>query len=56
MLDLASGNANPIIIDFGYAREFHQSSKVFNKQGLNLNLLQQKAFIIFSLLNLIYFQ
>lgn len=44
MLDLANGNPNPIIIDFGYAREFHQSSKVFNKEGLNLNFVATESF------------
>ncbi|MDO8340732.1 MAG: protein kinase, partial [Candidatus Woesebacteria bacterium] len=39
MLDLAQGNPKPKIIDFGYAREFHQSSKVFNKEGLNPNFI-----------------
>ncbi len=44
MLDLSKGNAIPKIIDFGYAREFHQSSKVFNKQGLNLNFVATESF------------
>ncbi len=44
MLDLAQGNPKPKIIDFGYAREFHQSSKVFNKEGLNLNFLAGECF------------
>lgn len=35
MLDLASGTLKSKIIDFGYARTFHQSSKSFNKEGLN---------------------
>ena len=44
MLDLAQGNPKTKIIDFGYAREFHQSSKVFNKQGLNPNFLASECF------------
>lgn len=35
MLDLSSGTPKAKIIDFGYARTFHQSSKSFNKEGLN---------------------
>ncbi len=44
MLDLAQGNPKPKIIDFGYARGFHQSSKVYNKEGLNLNFLASECF------------
>ena len=44
MLDLAQGNPKTKIIDFGYAREFHQSSKVFNKEGLNPNFLASECF------------
>lgn len=44
MLDLSSGTPKPVIIDFGYAREFHQSSKVFYKQGLNLNFVATESF------------
>jgi transitional endoplasmic reticulum ATPase len=44
MLDLSSGTPKPVIIDFGYAREFHQSSKVFNKEGLNLNFVATESF------------
>jgi len=44
MLDLAQGNPKPKIIDFGYAREFHQSSKVFNKEDLNANFLATECF------------
>jgi len=44
MLDLAEGNPKPKIIDFGYAREFHQSSKVFNKEGINPNFLATECF------------
>ncbi|MFC4232660.1 AAA family ATPase [Parasediminibacterium paludis] len=35
MLDLSSITPIPKLIDFGYARLFHQSSKTFNKEGLN---------------------
>ncbi|WP_225899144.1 AAA family ATPase [Flavobacterium erciyesense] len=44
MLDLAKANPEPKIIDFGYAREFHQSSKVFNREGLNPNFLASECF------------
>lgn len=44
MLDLAQGNPQTKIIDFGYAREFHKSSKVFNKEGLNPNFLATECF------------
>jgi len=30
-------NSSIKIIDFGFARSFHQSSKAYNKEGLNLN-------------------
>ncbi len=44
MLDLTKANPKPQIIDFGYARQFHQSSKVFNKEGLNSNFLATECF------------
>lgn len=44
MLDLAQGIALPKIIDFGYAREFHKSSKSYNKEGLNLNFVASECF------------
>lgn len=44
MLDLAQGNQKTKIIDFGYSRTFHQSSKVFNKEGLNPNFLATECF------------
>lgn len=44
MLDLAQGNPKTKIIDFGYSRKFHQSSKVFNKEGLNPNFLATECF------------
>jgi transitional endoplasmic reticulum ATPase len=44
MLDLSSDIPQPKIIDFGYARSFHQSSKAFNKEGLNLNYVASECF------------
>ncbi len=44
MLDLASDIPKPCIIDFGFARSFHQSSKSFSKDGLNLNYVASECF------------
>jgi transitional endoplasmic reticulum ATPase len=44
MLDLSADIPKPIIIDFGYARSFHQSTKSFNKEGLNLNYVASECF------------
>lgn len=44
MLDIASDIPEPKIIDFGYARSFHQSSKSFSKEGLNLNYVASECF------------
>ncbi len=44
MLDLSGEIPVPKIIDFGYARSFHQSIKTFNKEGLNLNYVASKCF------------
>jgi len=44
MLDLSSDIPEPKIIDFGYARSFHQSTKTFNKEGLNLNYVASECF------------
>jgi transitional endoplasmic reticulum ATPase len=44
MLDLANDIPEPKIIDFGYARSFHQSSKSFSKDGLNLNYVASECF------------
>jgi transitional endoplasmic reticulum ATPase len=44
MLDLSSNTPKAIIIDFGYARLFHQSTKVYNKVGLNLNYVASECF------------
>jgi transitional endoplasmic reticulum ATPase len=43
-LDLSSNTPKAIIIDFGYARLFHQSTKVYNKVGLNLNYVASECF------------
>lgn len=44
MLDLSCDIPVPKIIDFGYARSFHQSTKAFNKEGLNLNYVASECF------------
>ena len=44
MLDLSSNTPKAIIIDFGYARSFHQSTRVYNKVGLNLNYVASECF------------
>jgi len=44
MLDLSGDIPQPKIIDFGYARSFHQSTKSFNKEGLNLNYVASECF------------
>jgi transitional endoplasmic reticulum ATPase len=44
MLDLSGDSPQAIIIDFGYARSFHQSSKSYNKEGLNLNYVASECF------------
>lgn len=44
MLDLSGAIPKAIIIDFGYARSFHQSSKTYNKEGLNLNYVAPECF------------
>jgi transitional endoplasmic reticulum ATPase len=44
MLDLSGEVPLPKIIDFSYARSFHQSSKSFNKEGLNLNYVASECF------------
>ena len=43
MLDLSKDIPMAKIIDFGYARGFHQSSKVYNKEGLNLNYVANEC-------------
>lgn len=44
MLDLSGNIPQAKIIDFGYARKFHQSSKLYNKEGLNLNFVASECF------------
>jgi len=44
MLDLSGNIPKAKIIDFGYARSFHQSSKSFSKEGLNLNYVASECF------------
>jgi transitional endoplasmic reticulum ATPase len=44
MLDLSSDIPQAKIIDFGFARSFHQSSKAFSKDGLNLNYVASECF------------
>ena len=44
MLDLSSDDPIVKIIDFGYARLFHSSTRAFNKEGLNLNYVASECF------------
>ena len=44
MLDLSYDIPQAKIIDFGFARSFHQSSKAFSKEGLNLNYVASECF------------
>ncbi len=44
MLDLSSDIPQAKIIDFGFARSFHQSSKGYNNEGLNLNYVASECF------------
>ena len=44
MLDLSSDIPQAKIIDFGFARSFHQSTKAYNKEGLNLNYVASECF------------
>ncbi len=44
MLDLSGDIPQAKIIDFGFARSFHQSSKSYNKEGLNLNYVATECF------------
>ena len=44
MLDLSGDIPQALIIDFGFARSFHQSSKAYNKEGLNLNYVASECF------------
>jgi len=44
MLDLSGDIPLAKIIDFGFARSFHQSSKAYNIEGLNLNYVASECF------------
>lgn len=44
MLDLSGEVLKAKIIDFGYARSFHSSTKAYNKTGLNLNYVASECF------------
>lgn len=44
MLDLSGNIPKAKIIDFGYARSFHSSTKAYNKDGLNLNYVASECF------------
>ena len=44
MLDLSVDIPIAKIIDFGYARAFHQSSRAYNIEGLNLNYVASECF------------
>ena len=44
MLDLSGNVPKAKIIDFGYARSFHSSTKAYNKVGLNLNYVASECF------------
>ena len=44
MMDYAGNTPVAKIIDFGYARSFHQSTKSYNKEGLNLNYVASECF------------
>jgi transitional endoplasmic reticulum ATPase len=44
MLDLSDDMPQAKIIDFGYARAFHQSSKSFSREGLDLNYLASECY------------
>ena len=44
MLDLSGEVPVPRIIDFGYARSFHQSTKSYNREGINLHYVASECF------------
>jgi transitional endoplasmic reticulum ATPase len=44
MLDLSGDIPKAKMIDFGFARSFHQASKAYNKEGLNLNYVASECF------------
>ena len=44
MLDLSGNVQVPKIIDFGFARSFHKSTKTYSREGLNLNYVSSECF------------
>ena len=44
MLDMSGFSPKAILIDFGYARSFHQTTKAYNKEGLNPNYVASECF------------
>lgn len=44
MIDLSGEIPKGVIIDFGYARSFFESTKVYNREGLNLNYIAPECF------------
>lgn len=44
MLDMSNHVLTPRIIDFGYARSYHQSTKSYSRAGLNLNHVANECF------------
>jgi len=44
MMDLSGNIPQAKIIDFGYARSFHQPTKSYNREGLNLNYVASECF------------
>ena len=44
MLDLSGDTPQARLIDFGFARSFHQSSKAYQKDGLNLHYVASECF------------
>lgn len=44
MLDLSGDIPIPKIIDFGYARSYHQSTSAFTREGLDLNFVASECF------------
>lgn len=44
MMDQSGETPKPVIIDFGYARRFHQGRTKFLGEGLNLNFLASECF------------
>lgn len=44
MLDISGEMSKAILIDFGHARSFHQSTRSYDKAGLNLNYVASECF------------